>query len=406
MTVGPNGFLTSGHEDPADRVAIRSANGDLEVDLEADDGRPWTLLGGRIVNDDDDNEDLDSATVLKVNGEMLFTGGEAMDAWGLSGLHAVMLDPDHDHSMLDFSDEDAWISEWQPRTVLYEGLPGAIRRIHTAPCRLSSGSGRGVAVDLCGGRGEFTPAMSGTGIGYTWDRRAMQMDLAVPLSDRLTGWVGARLVHGEAEVATMTGQGLITVNGPGLHGGLHMEGDNDLYGKASFSRSNYDVELTSTVSGHDAVTATTEGQAHSLDIEAGRHFTLENGMQLTGRGWYGRAKASVDPFDDSENTSVSGMDRQTRAGIGLDVVRERETADGGILVLRGGVGLERILDEDSSATIDGDAFSTTARDGRLLLDLGGEYRGNDFDVRGEIFAHGLSADDTVLGLRIGLSRSF
>jgi len=323
-------------------------------------------------------------------------------------LHVVRLNSDLDFSLLDFSQEEAWISHYHPRVGVHEALPGAIRRIHTVPCRFTSN--RRVAVDICGGRGEYTPNRSDTSMNYTYDQRTIQAHLKWPLSDQITGWLGGRLVNGEAEVSTTVGQGKLKVRGPGLYGGVHLERDNNYYGEARVSWSRYDAELSAGISGNDdqlSFASNTEGKAYSLELEAGRHFALENGTKLTGRGWYHLAGASVDPFDDSQDTSVSAEDKQGKVGLGLNAVRERELVrDESYLVLRGGIGLEQVLSDDSMVTIGEATISNAARKSRLLLDVGGEYHRDNLEIHGEVFAHGLAADDTVFGLKVGMNWSF
>ena len=399
VTIGPNGFLGSAAEES---VAIRSENGDIDINILSDDDRPWELLGGNIVNDGGE-------TALAVNGMALF-GSEngVQDVWAPSGLHVVRLNSDLDFSLLDFSQEEAWISHYHPRVGVHEALPGAIRRIHTVPCRFTSN--RRVAVDICGGRGEYTPNRSDTGMNYTYDQRTIQAHLKWPLSDQITGWLGGRLVNGEAEVSTTVGQGKLKVRGPGLYGGVHLERDNNYYGEARVSWSRYDAELSAGISGNDdqlSFASNTEGKAYSLELEAGRHFALENGTKLTGRGWYHLAGASVDPFDDSQDTSVSAEDKQGKVGLGLNAVRERELVrDESYLVLRGGIGLEQVLSDDSMVTIGEATISNAARKSRLLLDVGGEYHRDNLEIHGEVFAHGLAADDTIFGLKVGMNWSF
>ena len=401
VTIGSNGFLGSGHSLIADRVAIHSVNGDLYVNLESNDYEPWELLGGKIVKSGD------GTTTLAVNGVDLYRDAVIPDIWAPSGFHEVRLN-EITLNGLDFSEEEAWLNRYGVNAGLYEALPGGIRRIHMVPCRFSSN--RRLAVDLCGGRGKYTPGRADTGMGYTYDQRALQAHLQIPLSDQFMGWLGGRLVHGEAKVTTVRGQGQLKVRGPGLYGGVHLESDNDLYGQARFSYSRYDAELSAWASGEDDVrpiTANADAKAYSLEIEAGRHFTLGNGMQLTGRGWYHLAGTSVDSFRDSVSTSVSAKDRQAKVGLGLDAVRERELVrNQSFLVLRGGVGLEHVLSEDSTASTVGTMVGSMSKDNRLLVDVGGEYRKGNFEVHGEVFAHGLASDDTIFGLRVGMNWSF
>ena len=394
VIIGPDGFVGS-----ESGTAIGSAD-ELTVNLLSNDGKPWKRLGGRFINNSGD-------TTLAVNGVDLYQNG-VLDSWASSGFHQVRLNSLYDFSTLDFSRKEAWLSRYGVNAGLYESLPGAIRRIHTFPCRFSSN--RRVAIDICGGRGKYTPDRSDTGMKYTYDQRAIQAHLKGPLSDRLTGWVGGRVVNGEAEVTTTVGRGRLKVSGPGLYGGVHLELDNNYYGEARVSWYRYDAEMSARVTGDDdaePITANADGNAYSLEIEGGRHFTLNNGMQLTGRGWYHLAKASVNSFRDSLNTLVSAEDKQVKVGLGLNLVRKRALVrENRFLVLRGGVGLEHVVSDDSKATTVGATINNTAKDNRLLLDVRGEYHRENLEIHGEVFAYGLVADDTVFGLKVGMNWSF
>ena len=414
VTIGPQGFLgaQSGVAILAEGNNGNNSPRKLHVNLEEFNGRPWERLGGRIVNE---GSGIEAETILAVNGVNVFHNSP-MDVWAPSGLHVARLNPDNDFEGLpDFSSQDAWLSDFHPRAGVYEALPGAIRRIHTVPCRFSSN--RRATVDICGGRGEYTPERSGTGMKYTYDQRSFQAHLKMPLSDEITGWLGGRLVNGEADVTTTLGHGQLKVRGPGLYGGLHIERDNNHYGEARLSWSRYDAEMSARLSSDgdaEQVAAITEGKAYSLELEAGRHFVLKNGMQLTGRGWYSIAGASVDPFlddnpiPDSEDTMVSAEDRQSKVGLGLNLVRTRELVrDDSYLVLRGGLGLERVIKDDNMASAGGVTLGSAARENRVLVDVGGDWhRGDNVIVSGEVFAHGLVADDTVFGLKVGMNWSF
>ena len=415
VTIGPQGFLgaQSGVAILAEGNNGNNSPRKLHVNLEEFNGRPWERLGGRIVNE---GSGIEAETILAVNGVNVFHNSP-MDVWAPSGLHVARLNPDNDFEGLpDFSSQDAWLSDFHPRAGVYEALPGAIRRIHTVPCRFSSN--RRATVDICGGRGEYTPERSGTGMKYTYDQRSFQAHLKIPLSDEITGWLGGRLVNGEADVTTTLGHGQLKVRGPGLYGGLHIERDNNNhYGEARLSWSRYDAEMSARLSSDgdaEQVAAITEGKAYSLELEAGRHFVLKNGMQLTGRGWYSIAGASVDPFlddnpiPDSEDTMVSAEDRQSKVGLGLNLVRTRELVrDDSYLVLRGGLGLERVIKDDSMALAGDVTLGSAAREKRVLVDVGGDWhRGDNVIVSGEVFAHGLGADDTVFGLKVGMNWSF
>ena len=401
------GMVTIGHQASVgsddysvDSVAIR-ANGILLVNLLPADDKPWHPLKGTFEVDNKDDTSLSANTV------MLLEDGEFKDVWAPSGFHEVQLDPDfmHGDMSFDFSTKEAWRVRYGIIRGVYEALPGAIRRIHTVPCSLST---RQSSVEVCGGRGKFTPKRSDSGMRYSYDSNAIQAHIARPLSDRMTGWIGGRLVNGEVKVKTAGAQGLLKIKGPGIYGGVHLEMDNDNYLQAKFSLSRYDAEISS-VSNVEGAAAGAKGTAYSLGLETGREFVLANGTRLIGHGWYHQAGASVDPFHPRRNTFVvSGRDRQSRVGLGLKAGRTMElSGDGHHLELSGDVGLEHVLDQDSHATGSGTRVGNTARENRLLVGVGADYhRGDDVVINGDVFLHGLASDDIVYGLRVGANFSF
>ena len=399
VTIGPNGFVGSG-----DGVAIR-ADGILHVNLLSTNGKPWEHFGGRFDVSKPD-------TTLLVNRVVLLEREEFQDVWAPSGFHEVKLNPEfsHDTNSFDFSQEEAWLSRYAFNASLFEALPGAIRRIHMVSCGFTSN--RQSSASVCGGRGQYLPRRSDTGMSYSYDQNTFQAHIARPLSDQMTGWIGGRLVNGKAKVTSARGQGQLKVKGPGLYGGVHLERDNDIYLQAQFSWSRYDADMSpSPVEGEEATTNTTSanGEAYSLGIETGKVFVLNNGTQLTGLGWYHQAGASVDALGYTQlNNLISGKDRQSKIGLGLKVVRTRELIrDESFLELRGGIGLEHVFDQDSHATWSGTKISNVAKENRLLVDLGSEYyKGNHLVVSGDIFAHGLLSDDTIYGLKVGVIWSF
>ena len=404
VTIGPEGVLGA-----KSGVAIHAFGSNLDdegkplprklhVNLESTNGKPWERLQGRFINDGDDAE-----TILAVNEVVLFEDGR-LDAWAHSGLYEVQLNPEEDFSELDFSEEEDWLSLYHPIVGVYEALPGAVRRIDAVPCQVVTDQH---FIGLCGGRGKYLPAQTEAGMSYTYDQGALHAHMMVPLNDRFSGWAGIRKVSGEAKITMAAGPGNLKVSGLGLYGGLQFVGDNDFYGQAEFTGSRYDLDL-SAQGGSGSASSTTEGEALAIGMEAGRHFSLNDRTQLTGRGWLNRSEVSVEPFEDAlTEQPVSAEDSQAKLGLGVMVERNIELdSETNHLVLRGGLGLEKIISADSYATVGEDSFQTVAKENRILLDLGGVFQRGDTEIHGEVYAHGLGSDDTAFGLNLGMNWSF
>lgn len=399
VTIGPKGFVGF-----SDGVAIR-ANDILHVNLLSTNGKPWEHFGGRFDVSKPD-------TTLSVNRVVLLEREEFKDVWAPSGFHEVKLNPEfsHDTNSFDFSQEEAWLSRYGINAGLFEALPGAIRRIHMVSCGFTTN--RQSSISVCDGRGQYIPKRSDTGTSYSYNQNTFQAHIARPLSDQMTGWIGGRLVNGKAKVTSARGQGQLKIKGSGLYGGVHLERDNDIYLQTEFSWSRYDAGLSPTPAEGEETTANTtsaNGEAYSLGIEVGKVFVLDNGTQLMGLGWYHQAGASVDALGYTQlDNLVSGKDRQSKIGLGLRVSRTMELVrDESYLELRGVIGLEHVLGQDSHATWSGTKISNAAKENRLLVDLGSDYNmGNHLVVGGGIFAHGLLSDDTIYGLKVGVIWSF
>ena len=407
VTIGPEGVLGA-----LSGIAIHASGSDLDdegtpmppklyVNIESTNGKPWERLQGRIINDNGE-------TILEVNEVVLFDESRldegSLDAWALDGLYEVQFNPEGDFSEFDFSDEENWLSLYHPIVGVYEALPGAVRRIDAVPCRVATDQH---FIGLCGGRGKYLPAQTEAGMSYTYDQRALHAHMMVPLTERFSGWAGIRKVSGEAKITMAAGPGNLKVQGLGLYGGLQLVGDNEFYGQADFTGSRYDLEL-SAQGGSGPASSTTEGEALAIGIEAGRHFTLNDRTQLTGRGWLNRSEVSVEPFEDAlTGRPVSAEDSQAKLGLGVLVERNIELAhETNHLVLRGGLGLEKIISADSHATVGEDSFQTVAKENRILLDLGGVFHRGATEIHGDVYAHGLGSDDTAFGLNLGMNWSF
>ena len=209
-------------------------------------------------------------------------------------------------------------------------------------------------------------------------------------------------MSGEANVNIAAGSSRVTVRGVGVHGGVQVMGDTDLYGQAHLQWTRYTLNLVS-----GTVRGTTKGTAWSLGLEGGRHFRVDDETRVTGRGWLKHANVSVTPFEDSLGLRVSGQERRVIAGVGVRGERTMVQAnEGRRVVLRGSAGIETAVSEASTVMVGDEVLSSQAKATRLLLDVGGVLHQGDTEFHGMVYAHGLGADDTAYGLRLGLEWSF
>ncbi|MCY4495520.1 MAG: autotransporter domain-containing protein, partial [Acidimicrobiaceae bacterium] len=241
-----------------------------------------------------------------------------------------------------------------------------------------------------------------TGMSYSYDQQAVHGHITAALSDRSSGWIGLRQVNGETNVSIASGSSRLKMRGFGMYGGLHVMGENDLYGQAQLMGTRYRTNLSS-----GPVSAATKGMAWSFALEGGRHFSVNDETRVTGRGWLKQSNVSINPFRGTDNILVIARERQTIAGVGVRAERTMALAsESSRVVLRGSAGIENAMNEASGATIGDVALESQAKATRFLLDLGGAlYQGNT-TVQGMVYAHGLGADDTAYGLRLGLEWSF
>jgi len=400
VTIGPEGVLGARSGIAILAVGDNSTGEDtskepqrkLYVNLISMDGKPWERLPGRI-------ENKGGETILAVNGTNVFDSGH-IDVWLPAGsLREVQLNPDEDFSTLDFSEEEDWVRRYQAVAGAYEALPGALRRIDTIACHVPTQQNY---IGVCGGRGQYTPDQTTTGMSYAYDQQALHGHIMRPLSEQVSGWAGLRQVSGEANVNIAAGLSRVNVRGVGVHGGVQVMGDTDLYGQAQLQWTRYTLNLSS-----GAVRGTTKGTAWSLGLEGGRHFRVDDETRVTGRGWLKHGTVSVNPFEDLVGLRVSGQERQVIAGVGVrgerTMVQENEDRR---VVLRGSAGIETAVSEASTVMVGDEVLSSQAKATRLLLDVGGVLHQGDTEFHGMVYAHGLGADDTAYGLRLGLEWSF
>ena len=297
---------------------------------------------------------------------------------------------DRDFSTEDFietSTQPMFTEEYAPRAALYELLPDFLLRL-TGPGpgrRCVSTPDSSVWTRVAGGQGVYESDRSTTGATYDLERFEAEGGLSASLGARAKGWVSVRHVQGTAGVASPTGGGEIDVRGLGSSVGGSWRGANDVYAVGCFSYLAYDVDLASTQQG--VLKAGVDGQAYTLDLEAGRRFAVGEQWDLTPRVWVMGSRVSVDDFTDAVDARVSlaNADR-VLVGLGVQADTTRPWA-GGAFLLRGSVDIEQMVSGATTTTqVSGARLSADATDTSLLFGLRGLYRHDRVTVGAEIAA--------------------
>ena len=297
---------------------------------------------------------------------------------------------DRDFSAEDFietSTQPMFDEEYAPRAALYEILPDFLLRL-TGPGpgrRCGSTPDSSVWTRVAGGQGVYESDRSTTGATYDLERFEAEGGLSASLGARAKGWVSVRHVQGTAGVASPTGGGEIDVRGLGSTVGGSWRGANDVYAVGCFSYLAYDVDFASTRQG--VLKAGVDGQAYTLDLEAGRRYAVGEQAQLTPRVWVMGSRVSVDDFTDAVGArmSLANADR-VLVGLGVQADTTRPWA-GGAFLLRGSVDIEQMVSGATTTTqVSGERLSAAATDTSLLFGLRGVYRHDRVTVGAELAA--------------------
>ena len=281
---------------------------------------------------------------------------------------------------------------YAPRAALYEALPGLLLRLNGREplggkrlglpgppvwARLSGGErlttpGSPVWARLSGSRGSYASERSTVGAAYDFKRLIAEAGLNVSLGENLTGSLSARSVQSSADVDSPVGGGEIEAKGIGLGLGVSWRRASGYYVDGRFSLTDYDAEVSSDTRGTLARDA--DALAHSLDVEVGRRFQINEKISLTPRAWLTRSAIDVDAFTDAVDARVS-LAKAVRFTGGLGMVTETlRVWEGGALSLRGSLDIEQTLDDaetladvsGNEARIESRKDQAPARAGRRL----------------------------------------
>ncbi|UZE52251.1 autotransporter family protein [Rhodopseudomonas sp. P2A-2r] len=173
-----------------------------------------------------------------------------------------------------------------------------------------------------GGQSNLQPS-STTGATYRADKLKVQTGLDGLLMETERGRliVGLTGQYGltTANVASVSGDGRIRVEGSGVGGTLTWFGDNGFYVDGQAQSMFYHSDLSSVLTG--TMARGNEGVGYAFGAEAGKRFAVGNGWSLTPQAQLSYSKAEFDGFTDRFGATVSlrtGDSLLGRAGLALN----------------------------------------------------------------------------------------
>ena len=426
--IGPTGVI-----DAASRIAVL-ADGDtpgenpgdpavkpkLFVGLEFGGRRPEDILGdGWIIN-------RGGETTIAVNGVVLHDGatGVVPDAKAPNGAWDVTI-REEGVNVVDHSDPDNWVIEdlplgdaadrdfsaadfiltkaYAPRSALYEALPGFLLTLHEQGTREAREScfGPPVWARLSGGGGRHKPDRSNTAAEWDFSYHALEGGLNIAFGESLSASVSGRSLHSSADISAPGNGGGIEARGTGGAFDICATGPGGNYARGGLSWSSYGLDFSS--DGRGLLKNSASARAHSLDFEAGRRMTMDDGARLTFRTRLRWTEVGVDEFADAADSFVSMGDASRLAGgIGLVV----ETAIGAV-VLRGSADLERTFDGSvTRVLVSGEELVAETSPTLLGVGFGVAYRRDGFSVDAAVSAAGSGSDDVFYSGMLTLSVAF
>ncbi|MCY4453684.1 MAG: hypothetical protein OXC01_17210 [Immundisolibacterales bacterium] len=401
VEIGPRGSVGA-----SSGVAVR-AEGDgaaLYVGVELDGRRPGEAIAGEIRNDD-------GRTTVAVNGVVLHDAmAGATGARAPNGIRDVSLAASETVAGRAFMPAE-FVTSYAPRAAVYEALPGLMLRLddgRTAGKRLRK-PGSPAWVRVSGGQGSYEPDRSHVGAAYDFGRFEAEagVDFALAREENVTGWASLRHVRGSADVSAPTGGGRVEAAGFGASFGASWENVAGYHASGHFSVLRYDTDLRA--DGRGLLKEGAGATVRTLGVEAGRRFSLADGISLMPRAWLTRSDVSMDGVRDAVGSRIS-LRKAARSIVGLGV--DTETAlswDGGErkLDLRGRLGVERVLgDAETVADVSGEQLGSEAARSRVVLGLGAAYRWNRWSLGGEVFASGPGSDDSGFAATLRLGMQF
>ena len=384
-------------------VAVRAeAEGAaLHVGVELDGRRPSDAIAGEIRNDD-------GRTTVAVNGVVLHDGMTgATGELAPNGARDVSLAASETVAGRAFMPTDFVTGPYAPRAAVYEAMPGFMLRLDnrgTAGKRLRS-PGSPAWVRISGGQGSFGPGRASVGAAYDFGRFQAEagVEFALSREGNATGWVSLRDVRGSADVSAQTGGGKIEAAGVGASLGASWENAAGYYASGRLSVTRYETDLRA--DGRGLLKEGADARVRTLGVEAGRRFSLADGLSLMPQAWLTSSDVSMNGFRDAVRSRVS-LRETVRSIVGLGVVTEIAYLwDGGKqkLDLRSRLGVERVLgDAETVMDVSGERLGSEAGRTRAVMGLGAAYRWNGWSWGGEVSASGFGADesDYTVGLRL------
>ncbi|WP_445487240.1 autotransporter family protein [Rhodopseudomonas sp. RCAM05734] len=173
-----------------------------------------------------------------------------------------------------------------------------------------------------GGQSNLQPS-STTGATYRADQLKVQTGLDGLLMETERGRliVGLTGQYGltTANVASVSGDGRIRVEGSGVGGTLTWFGDNGFYVDGQAQSMFYRSDLSSVLTG--IMARGNEGVGYAFSAEAGKRYAVGNGWSLTPQAQLSYSKAEFDGFTDRFGATVSlrsGDSLLGRAGLALN----------------------------------------------------------------------------------------
>ena len=294
-----------------------------------------------------------------------------------------------------------------PRAALYESLPGFVLRLEergptAARLRLPGIPAR---ARLTGGWGSYAPERASVGAEYDFKRLSAEAGLDAAFGDSLTGSVSALYVQGSAEVDSPVGGGEIDARGVGLALGASWNGGRGYYVAVRASLTDYGMEVSSEKRG--LLKKDAGALAHSVGLEAGRRFELNERVSLTPRAWMDYSAVSAEEFTDAVDSRVSSPDAERlTGGLGVGAETTRAWTDG-TLSLRGTLDVAQTLGgAETLAVVSGTGLSTEPARTRVLLSLGVAWRRERFSLGAGFSAGGLGSDDTHYSGEVHFTFSF
>ena len=367
--------------------------------------RPSEAIMGQIRNDN-------GVTTIAVNGVVLHDGMGATGAHAPNGARDVSVKSSETVRGRVFTLTDFVSGPYAPRAAVFEALPGFVLRLDqgedSAGKRLRI-PGSPAWIKVSGGQGSYEPDHSHVGATYDFNRFETEVGVEFGLSQEqnMTGWAALRHVKGSADVAASTGGGEIDASGFGASAGASWDNTAGYYASGSVSLTRYDTDLSGDGRGalKDGVGAT----VRSLGVEAGRRFSLTDGLSITPQAWLTRSEVSMDDFQDAVGSRVS-LREATRSIAGIGVVTERtHTWDGGerTLDLRGRLGVEQVLgDAETAVEVSGERLGSEAARTRVVLGLGAVVHWKRWSLGGEVSASALGSDDNHYSASLRLGTRF